>query len=50
MTDCTLCDRNGYATFTNEQGSGVMTERPHNLDKIHYLETSRNYQHVPVGA
>ena len=47
---CTLCDRNGYATFTNEQGSGVMTECPHDLDKIHYLETTRNYQHVPVSV
>jgi hypothetical protein len=47
---CTLCDRNGYATFTNEQGSGVMVECPHNLDKIHYLETTRNYKHVPVSV
>jgi hypothetical protein len=50
MTDCTLCDRNGYATFTNEQGSGVLIECPHNLDKIHYLETARNYRHVDVGV
>jgi hypothetical protein len=47
---CTLCDRNGYATFTNEQGSGVMIECPHDLDKIHYFETTRNYRHVPVSV
>lgn len=50
MTDCTLCDRNGFATFTNEQGSGVLIECPHNLDKIHYLETARNYRHVAIGV
>ena len=35
MTDCTLCDRNGYATFTNEQGSGTAMQCPHDLDTIH---------------
>jgi hypothetical protein len=50
MSDCTLCDRNGFATFTNEHGSGVLIECPHNLDKIHYLETARNYRHVAIGV
>ena len=39
MTDCTLCDRNGYATFTNEQGSGTAMQCPHNLDTIHTIDT-----------
>ena len=50
VADCTLCDSRGYATFTNEQGSGVMIECPHSLDKIRYLETTRNYRHVMVNA
>jgi hypothetical protein len=50
IATCTLCDRNGYATFNNEQGSGVMIECPHNLEKIHYLETTRNYRYVPVSV
>ena len=47
MTDCTLCDRNGYATFTNEQGSGTAMQCPHNLDTIHTIEAARNWRHVP---
>jgi hypothetical protein len=50
IATCTLCDRNGYATFNNEQGSGVMIECPHDLEKIHYLETTRNYRYVPVSV
>ena len=50
MTACTLCDRNGYATFLNEQGSGVLFECPHDLDKIHHSETTRNYRYATVGV
>jgi hypothetical protein len=47
MADCTLCDRHGYATFTNEQGSGVCMHCPHNADSIHTIELARNWRYVP---
>jgi hypothetical protein len=47
---CTICDRNGYATYTNEQGSGVLIVCSHNPDEIHHLETTRNYKYVPVSG
>jgi hypothetical protein len=47
-TACTLCDHHGYATFTNEQGSGVVMQCPHDLDTIHMIEAARAWRYVAV--
>ncbi len=50
VTTCTLCDRNGYATFANEQGSGGSFDALTISIKSITSKPARNYRHVLVSV